>query len=95
MKCPTAAAPSTFLAFRSVSHRRQKEGTVTTYFEAANYLLDTFAIDDVITEIDADMMCFTQLSKKRPTGHTEALWDKALRCNSVQDAYKLKGVFIE
>lgn len=59
MKRHAAAALNACLALRSKGHRRQKEGTVMTYFEAVKYLLEMYATDDLITKTDSDMTRFT------------------------------------
>lgn len=74
-------------------HKLQKEGTVTSYCEAVEYLLGTYAMDDVLTETDAGMMGFTQPSSKSPTEYAEALWNKMPRCDKVYDKYEFKGTF--
>lgn len=43
----------------SKSQSRQLEGTVTSYTEAINYLLEMYATDDVIAKTDAGMITFT------------------------------------
>lgn len=40
------------------------EGTVKSGCEAVSCLLETYATDDVIAEMDADMIPFAQPSKK-------------------------------
>lgn len=47
-------------------HKRQKESTVTLYYEAVKYLLEMYATDDIIAEADVNMMPFTQLAKRSP-----------------------------
>lgn len=95
MKKPAAAALNSRISLPSKSHRRHKEGTLTTYCEVVNYLLETYATDDVIAETDAEILRFTQPPTKSPTEYAEALWNKALRCDRVYDEYVLKGIFIE
>lgn len=64
MKHRTDAALNDRIAMRSKSHKHQKEGTITFYCKAVNYLLDTCVTDDVIAETYAKMMHFTQPSSK-------------------------------
>lgn len=37
-----------------------------------------FAIDDLITETDSDLMHFIKQPSESPKGDTETLWNKAL-----------------
>lgn len=45
-------------ALTSKSHKRQKKATVISYSEAVSYLLERYAMEDVIAETDAYMMHF-------------------------------------
>lgn len=65
LKKQTAAALNSRIAltFKS-SCKRQKEGTITTYCEIVNYLLETYAIVNVNSETDGEIMRFAQLLKK-------------------------------
>lgn len=77
------------IALQSKSHKRQKEDMVASYCKAIDYLLETYAINDVIAETDADMMHFKQPSNKLLTEYSEALWNNALRSDRVYDEYVL------
>lgn len=79
MKHSAAALGNARIALISESHSRQEEGAVSSYCEAVNYLLATYAPEDVIGKTDADVMRFTKPPHKSPTQYTEALWNKALR----------------
>lgn len=46
------------LRFRS-SRKRQKEGTLTTYWEEVIYMLETYATDNIIAETDSKIMRFS------------------------------------
>lgn len=93
-KGPASVALNARITLRSETQSLQKEGTVTSYYEAVNYLLETYATDDVITKTDADMMSFTQPSSKLPTECAEALWNIALRCEQAYDEYEPKGFLL-
>lgn len=67
MKLPAVADFKAFIAHKSKLHKRQTEGTVTSYCKAINYLLEMCVTDDVIFETDGDMMQFIQSSIKSPT----------------------------
>lgn len=73
MKRLAAAALDVCITLCSKWHRLQMEGTVKTYCEAVNILLETYETEDVIAETNADMMHFTPLSNKFPTEYAEAL----------------------
>lgn len=45
----TAAVLSALIALRSKSHERQKENTVTSHCEDANYFIEIQATDDFVT----------------------------------------------
>lgn len=71
------------------------EGAITTYYYAVNYLVDTYATDDVTAKTVADMICFTQISNKLPTEYPEAQLNKAVVCDAAHNEYVLDGIFIE
>lgn len=61
-----------------------------------DYLLDTYAIDDVVTKMQADMKYIHQSSNTYPTEYVEALRNKVLQCDRVFDkrfrkVFSLKG----
>lgn len=56
MKRPATAALNACITLQPKSHWRQKQGRVTKYFEAVNYLLETYANDNIIAETDAHIM---------------------------------------
>lgn len=95
MRLPAAAALNARIALRLKSPERQTEGTIRLHFKAINNLLKSYAKDDMITETDADMKQFTQLSKTLPTVCAEALFNNIFRWNMVHDQYGLNGIFIE
>lgn len=76
--CLAPDAMKVCIAPRSKSHKRQKEGTVTSYCKAMNYKLKKYATDTVIAKNDGDEMCSTQLSNKLRTKHAKALWNMEL-----------------
>lgn len=50
----------------------------TSYYEAVNDQLETYATIDLIVETDADMIFFTQLLNGLTTEFAEAIWNNAL-----------------
>lgn len=85
----TIAVLNLRISLKSKSYKRQKKGIVALYCEAANYLLDKHPTVDISVESDANIMKRPQPSKKLPTQYAEAVWNKALRCNVLNDEYVL------
>lgn len=75
--CFAAATLNVCIAFKYKPRKCHKEGKVTSYCEAVNYLLQTYATDDLIAETYSDMMQTARLSSNSPTAYAEALWNKA------------------
>lgn len=59
MQGPAAAAINARITVKSKTPQHQKEVTVTSYYEAIQYILETYATDILIVETDADTMRFT------------------------------------
>lgn len=59
MKHPVSAALGSCTHFAQHRTGVKKDGMVTSYCELINYLFETLATDDIISETDADTMCFT------------------------------------
>lgn len=76
MKLPAAAALKACMALHSKLQRSQKDGTVTSFCEAFNHLLERYAADSVFAETGADKMCFIQSPNKSLPEYVEALWNK-------------------
>lgn len=72
-----------------------KEGTLTPYCQVANYLHETYATDDVITEAEANIMIYKQPGTMSAVPYSATLWEKTLKCGRVYNESKLNGVFIE
>lgn len=56
-------------------------------------LLKMYATDILILIIDAHILHFKQMSNNLPSKYNEALWNKALRWDSLHEEYVLKAVF--
>ena len=54
-----------------------------TYTEVVNFLLSTYATDEVISEAVGDVTSFLQSSNMTEEVYSNQLWDKALRCGTV------------
>lgn len=89
---PAPKALRTRLLLRSTCCERKKEGTLTAYCEAVNYLLETYATDDMIVETDANMMLFTNPFNKSGTEYVKALCNKAIISKRVRDEYELNRI---
>lgn len=78
------------------SHKSQKNGTVSSYSESVNNVLEAHTTDEVIAETEADTMRSTQRWYWLPAKYGEALWwNKALQCDRVYFEYVLKDTFID
>ena len=66
-----------------------------TYPEVVNYLLRTYATDEVISEAVGDVTSFRQSSNMTEEVYSNHLWDKALRCGTVFSDRRLKSLFVE
>lgn len=51
----------------------QEQGTLRTYCKVVNYRLETYAPDDVIAKIDAEIIRFPQLPNKTPIEYANLL----------------------
>lgn len=59
------------------------QGALTSYTAMTKYILETYVTEDDISEIDAEILQFTQLSNTTPTEYKEALWNEAIGYNLV------------
>ena len=66
-----------------------------TYPEVVNFLLRTYATDEVIAEAVGDVTSFRQSSNMTEEVYSNHLWDKALRCGTVFSDRRLKSLFTE
>ena len=66
-----------------------------TYAEVVNFLLRTYATDEVISEAVGDVTSFRQSSNMTEEAYSNQLWDKALRCGTVFSDRRLKSLFVE
>lgn len=61
----------------------------------ANYLLEMYATDDVITDAEVNKTSFKQPDSKTSGHYTEALWEKAVGCGMVYKESRLKRICID
>lgn len=73
----------------------QQGDKLTTYCQVINYLLETFATDNIIAEAESDITSFEKPVGTTGTRHFEILFEKALRCGVVYNEPRLKEIFIE
>ena len=66
-----------------------------TYAEVVNFLLRTYATDEVISEAVGDVTSSRQSSNMTEEVYSNQLRDKALRCGTVFSARRLKSLFVE
>lgn len=92
MKDPAKAAVAHRLCAKE-DQNSQKEGKLTIYCQVVNYLLATYAIEDMIAEAEAEIMSFKQPEYVSVVRYLEVLWEKALRCDLVYGEEFLKGFF--
>lgn len=59
------------------------QGMLRTYTEVVDYLLRTYAIDDVIDKADAAITRYTQPPAMSPRPYAETLVNKPHRCKVV------------
>lgn len=72
-----------------------KEGKLKRYYQAVNYLLETYATDDVIVEAEAEITNYNEPGNRLDASCSETLWERALRCRRGYDDSSFKGVFVE
>ena len=68
---------------------------LTTYPEVVNFLLQTYATDDVIAEAVTDVENLKQSTAMTEQEYSDELWKRALRCGTVFSGDRLKGYFVE
>lgn len=56
-----------------------------SYCKIANYWMETYAIEEIEEQDDKDTMTFRQPVGHRTFEYPEALWMKAISCQSVYD----------
>jgi len=79
----------------SASGGKTKASQLTSYPAVVQFLLRTYATDEVIAEADAEISRYRQPDRMSPQDYAHNLWTKALKCGTVHDEDRLKGIFIE
>lgn len=65
------------------------------YSKVINYLLETYATDNVSAKMDTKVLQLAQRSNMALTEYADDLLNKALHCDVVYDKYGMKGIFNE
>lgn len=84
MKDPAKAALS-YQLYAAQDDDSQLEGKLTTHYKAIDYLLETYAADDVIAEFEAEITGFGQTGNTFASRYLETLWEKSLRFGILYD----------
>lgn len=72
-----------------------KKGQLTLYSDVVDYLLLTYASDDIIAEREAELQKFRQRPRLSEKEHTTALKLKAMSCGAVYNETSLIEILIE
>lgn len=94
MKDPAKAALSLRVC-ATMEDDLQQEGKLTTYSPVVNCLLATYATDDEIIEIEANITNLKQPEEMSAVRSLDALLEKALRYGRVYEESRLIRVFIK
>ena len=70
-------------------------GRLTSYCEVVQYLLFTYATDDVIAEAHSDLQSFKQAPNVNPVAYSNQLLTKVARCGHVYSPSTLRAFFVE
>ena len=73
----------------------ERRELLRTYPQVVNFLLRTYATDEVISEAVGYVTSFCQSSNMTEEVYSNHLWDKALRCGTVFSDRRLKSLFVE
>ena len=68
------------LAGGSMAVDVEQEDLLRTYPQVVNFLLRTYATDEIIAEAYSDVMSFKQTSAMTEEQYSNLLWERALRC---------------
>ena len=68
---------------------------LSTYCEVFNYLLRTFATNEVIATAYADLTSYVQATGMTETDYGDKIWDKTIRCGSVISQNRLRSMYAE
>ena len=83
------------MAGQTMSVDADREEMLTSYPELVNFMLETYATDDVIAEAVEDVESMRQSTGMTEQEFSNELWKRALRCGTVFSGNRLKGYFVE
>lgn len=79
----------------SLEDNAHEAGKLKGYCQVVNYLLETYATDDVVAEDEADITNYEHPKSMSAMQYLQAMWKEALRCGQVYSDSRLKRVLIE
>lgn len=95
MKLEDATSNSLIVLSSKWYDLRSKEEALTIYSRVVNFLLETYATEDFISEVDVDILCLTQRPSMTVTKHRKSLCNNALSSDRIYNKYVFKWIFIE
>ena len=73
----------------------EQRDMLESYEEVFNFLLRTYATDEIIAEAYTKVVSFRQSSNMTEESYSNQLWDRALRCGTVFSDRRLKSLYVE
>lgn len=95
MAKPAVVAVNTGITLPYKSSRRQKHGTLSTYHEFVNLLMETYAAVGVITYTNSGFLRFVRPANKSLTKYSKTYCNNPLWCNAIHHEYVLKAIFMK
>ena len=95
LKGQAGALVKSRLAGQTMAMDSERGELLTCYKELVNFLLHTYATDDVMAETVADVEGLKQSTSMTETGFSDELWRRALRCGTVFSSRRIRGYFVE
>ena len=80
---------------KSTTRRKTAFAHLFSYCQVVNYLLETYADEQAISQTHAEIIRLQQLRNQSPIKFKNHLWSKAKRCGNVYSQSAMKHVFIE
>lgn len=95
MKKPASSSLSARLSSRKSKSSGLHDERLSSYVEVVNFMLATYATDDVIARAVKTLENYKQLPGMAPTDFAKRLYTKALRCGMVYEEKRVKSLFVE
>lgn len=73
-------------------HGFQTPGSLTTYFQVINHLLDNYDSDDIVEIDEEDVTRCVQMDRMTEAELEALLWKKELMCGSLFTVERLKSI---